>query len=402
MERYPQQHMKKECPMLSNIGKLILLFSLSLSLSSQAQTNTAQRLEIVCKISPSLKAFMLEKLNEKASWTYVSIPEGTSKEQSINAIRHFIENDFEDFVTRCAKVLPYLTDEDSESISSGNPTKIGIEFIALVTYLEQHGFFGVKDFKKTPNFWCGSIAKQRAYDAQGELSDSKVPAISVMFDVCRAIQQTQGHYDDYITLLTNSVCRVFATSVTSTPSIYISSDKESEMPGFTIPNNFWLAELPALIALHHRGIIKDIVINLYDHVLKAWKAGVSLFSGEAAQIPVYRRALHALDDASVAPRFKKQKMSAGEIEAWKKSAPRPHISYGKLARIARRLARNRQLQRAQEEPNGEVLRAGLRRDIRSASPGLSEEQIETKIDEILAEGNENTARNLISTSLHSH
>lgn len=363
----------------------LIAISLAFSMSSFAQTSSERR-KIIVNMKLELKALMLQKLDERTRGHYVMIPDNGERDQALAAMRDFIETKLDDFINRCADVLPFMTERDADSIGTLSQTKVASEFLELFGYLEKHGFYGVRIFNKPINFWSGRVAMRAALNASNELSDSQVPAICVMFDVCQVIRNSQGRYDDYITLLTSSVSRVFASSTLHNPNIYVSSEKEAEMTGFTTPNNFWLAELPALMALYSRGVIQDITINLYDHVLGIWRVGVSLFSREGQMIPVYRRSKHELDEDAHSDRFKTQAMSETDVEKWKASAPRPSIAFGKLGSIAKRLVFVLQMRGFRNEnrvAEGEALRAGLRRDLRSASPGLDEHEIEERVDEIL-------------------
>src|SRR3990167_1463257 len=292
------------------------------------------RKEIISKIKPYLKKEMLAKLDKNAKWTYISIPEGKEKSDISAKISNFIENKLDHFIQLCQDVFPYFSQVDSESIGTVYPTEIAKKFIGLFHYLEDNGFPGPRAFNKPVSFWSGEAAKKKALEISTELSDSKVPSVSAMFDVCRAIHTVQQKYDNYIILLTSALSRVFSSYALGIANIYISSEKLSESPGLTVPNNFWLAELPTVMSLHERGFISDIKINLYNNFKQRWNKPVSLFTQEGNNIPIRRRNIHPFDVKESADRFKTPHMSAKERKQWYSSEPRPFITYGSLKRIA--------------------------------------------------------------------
>ncbi|QDP73342.1 hypothetical protein FOG18_12595 [Legionella israelensis] len=290
--------------------------------------------KIISKIKPFLKEEMQAKLDENVRWTYISHPEHMEKSNVISAISYFIENKLDEFIDLCQDILPSFTQIDSESIGTEHPTEMAKKFIDLFDYLEKNGFPGATSFKKPVNFWSGEVARKKAFEAVHELSDSQVPSISIMFDVCRAIYKVQQTYDDFIILLTCSISRVFSSYAFNVANVYISSEKKSESAGITVSNNFWLAELPTLMKLHERQLLQDIQIHLYDHHREQWNNPVSLFSKEGYEIPVRRRNLHPLDSKELTDRFKTINMSKEEKERWANSQPRPNLTYGKLKIIA--------------------------------------------------------------------
>ena len=311
------------------------------------QSEIEIRSSIISSIKPFLQAEMRKKLDPSARWSYCHLSETDAANDSFNQMHGFIDYHLDDFISRCTRVLPYLMHIDIESIGTESLTPIAKEFIALFDHLEKNGFAGVSAFDERITFWSGQVAKKKVIALDDEISDSKVPAVSVMFDVCRAIHQAQKKYDDYITLLTCATSRVFATNASEAVNVYISSEKVSELPGFTVPNNFWLAELPTLRHLYQRGIISDIIINLYNQHTGQWDSGVSLFSAEGANIPVYRRNRHRLDGGIDTGRFKSLNMSEDDRRQWINAKSRPYITYGKLTGFAKTLAlvwRNRSKQ----------------------------------------------------------
>lgn len=288
----------------------------------------------VLNIKPYLKKIMLTKLDENTYWTYINVPEGRKKSDVKSAIRTFIENNLDDFIQLCGEVLPYFSQQDSESIGSAHPTKNAVKFMELFSYLEEKGFPGPKQFNKPVNFWSGTIAQHKALSLSEHLSDSKIPVISAMFDVCGSILRVQQKYDDYISLLTSAVARIFASYAFDEANVYISSEKQLEHPGLTVSNIFWLAELPTLMRLYDRKKITDIIIHNYNAKQHTWEPGISLFSESGLATPIRRKYIHPLDDASLSDRFKRVSMSDESRKHWIKSEPRPSITYGALKRIA--------------------------------------------------------------------
>lgn len=248
----------------------------------------------------------------------------------------FVATLLDEFSKQCVAALSGFTAEDSDSVITNNPTGRALKFLSLLTFLESNGFSTPRQFAKPLSFWSGRIAQEKAFQETAGISDSRVPAISVMFDVCQSLQEIQGRYDAYILILSAAISRIFALHTQGVVNVYLNSEKSSEAAGFTIPNNFWLVELPTLMDRYHQKIVTDIVIYLYDHQKKIWLDGVSLFSKKGEDVQIYRRDLHPLlDDKKNENRFKKVNATPKEREEWKKSSPRPSITYGKLKYIAR-------------------------------------------------------------------
>lgn len=292
-----------------------------------------RRRAVIAQLETPLREMMLQKLNPDVRWSYLNFPEGRNRATSKLAMQQFIENNLPEFIARCQAVLPQLTELDAESLSQKKLTENAQQFIDIFAWLETVGFLGIRDFGQPINFWCGEEARQYATTRQNEVSDSRIPSIALMFDVCRLIHRAQNQYDDYIMLLGFCVSRFYTSHASNDVNIYLSSDKLSELPGLTVNNHFWMAELPALMAMHRRGLVTDIKINLHDQVA-GWLSPVSLFLDRGQQIPIRRRDSHSLDSSEHLDRFKNHLISSHQILEWRQSKARPMIRYGALKRIA--------------------------------------------------------------------
>lgn len=287
----------------------------------------------VSTIKPLLKEIMTKKLDERTPWNYISIPDGKDKGQVLAMMSDFIENKLNEFLLLCLEVIPYFTQKDNESIGTLHPTENAQKFSALFACLDNHGFACTRAFNKPVCFWSGSEGKNKALTSSSEISDSKVPALAVMFDVCTLLHQKLDLCD--IAILTSAISRIFAACAQENANVYLSTAKLSETPGFTIPNNFWLAELPTLMTLKHREIIQDIKIYRYEESTHEWDKGISLFSKEANQLPIRRRFMHPFDKEEFADRFMKKGVEAAEDrKQFYHSKARPSITYGHLKTIA--------------------------------------------------------------------
>lgn len=297
-------------------------------------TTLKDRAAIIEEIKVNLKDKMQSKLDENVRWTYISPPSGTNKDELKHAISFFINNNLEEFIELCLDVLPYINEKDLESIGKVNFSLFANKFMDLFNYLEEKGFPCAREYKKPLNFWSGIEAQKKALGSEVEISDSKVTAIAAMFDVISVFHAVLNNAN--YGALTAAVSRIFATYARGDVNVYISPAKATETPGFSVPNNFWNAELPTLMALKDRSLIKDIKINIFDQKNDVWKQPISLFSDEANNLPIRRRHYHFLDGKEIEDRFLKVnvEMTSAEKEKFFYSKERPFITYGRLKHIA--------------------------------------------------------------------
>ena len=277
-----------------------------------------------------------EGLDKKNRWNYLYPTETLSEADLIKIFNQFIELHLDDFLAQSMLHLPTLNKNDIESIGTDSLTPTAQSLFHLVSFLEKKGFPGPSAYKKPLNFWSGQEARLKATSSAQELSDNKIPLISVMFALCRAIQNTQGTYTPFTGLFASAISRIYCSFATEEAQVYISSDKISEAPGFTVPNNFWEGELATLQALKRQGKINDIKINRYNTQSQTWEPPVSLFSKAGFNIPLYRRSAHPSENHDFIDRFKPlKKMTMEEKMYWEQSKPRPSITYGKLVGIVK-------------------------------------------------------------------
>lgn len=281
-----------------------------------------------------LKARMLDKLDAGKRWSYVSVPDGVDGGKMLAAMRDFIEYKLDEFLNLCADVLPEFSLEDSETMTTGKLTARAAKFIQLFDYLEANGFPGPRMFGRPLYFWSGEAARNGAPKNALELSDNRIPAVAVMFDVCQCIVELYGKYDEHLCLLCTSISRYYAMHASGVVNVYLSSDKESEAAGFSVGNNFWNGELAVLQSLKKRGIVNDIHIHLYDHQMKQWRQPVSLFSEAGNAIEIRRRCFNEWHDK---PQHRERFRSCGMAkEVWSKTSPRPSITVGDMHKYVRR------------------------------------------------------------------
>ena len=187
-----------------------------------------------------LELKMRTKIDSATPWNYLNFPESDMKTKGLAVMRSFIDDHLDAFIKRCITVLPYFSKVDSDSIGTNNHTPIAASFIDLLSYLEENGFPGPKQFAKPLNFWSGSVARVKAFQDTHGVSDSGLPSISVMFDLCKSIHDIQGNYDFYILTLSTAISRVFAMHARGVANVYLNSEKISEEAGLTSHNGFWL------------------------------------------------------------------------------------------------------------------------------------------------------------------
>lgn len=263
------------------------------------------------------------------------------------AMVNFVESaHFDAFYEKFSVSISYFTEEDYESIGSTLPTPRTKELIECFESLDQNGFSLAQG--NIINFWSGDEAKKRAWN-DDSLSDSKIPAIAVGFDICRAIQQIENKKKYHIMArkLPNIVSAIFSSLAKDEVRVFISSNKQSEPASIIAGNNFFKAELPVVQRLASQNIVTKIFIYLQSKE-GIWQHPVEFNSKEADCIPVVRRLPYKsgkveLDDKDSTPfvvieRWKDR----NHFKNWCDTAPaRPSITLGQLRSIARKFKKEK-------------------------------------------------------------
>lgn len=261
------------------------------------------------------------------------VPNNKNKAEMLTNLKELAEQYLDDFLTQCSAALPAFSENDLASLHFV-PTVNAKHFIELLNFLAKKGIPTPQDYQQPFNFWCGQVARQKALSVNGTLCDSQIPAIAILFDVVKSIQEIQGKCDDYIVLLNSAVSQLYARAARDEVNVFINSDKDSEIAGLTVGNAFWNAELATLQLLYKKGMVKDIYLYTYHHTEQQWNKPLSFKLNEWDKLPIRRRSMHSLDDKSYAATFKKPNMTDEEIKAWKKSAARPALTFGSMRHIA--------------------------------------------------------------------
>jgi hypothetical protein len=313
----------------------------------------------------NLKNNMLAKLNPLVPWSYCS---SKTSPDNLLKMRTFLENNLDDFIDKCIEVLPYLTQNDSDSLSSGQLTEHAEKFLGLVRLLEEHGFahpkIGINPGEFVINFWSGMKGREKAHAQANELSDSSVPSVCLLFDICSEIQKAE-HQDNYLHLssvLPEIISRVYASKAQGVVNVYVSSDKNSEDPGLKIGNNFWSAELPILQFLKQNKKVSKVNIHLYHPLNNQWEV-IDFHSKKSSYIPILRRTAHTVishskDDIKKFEYYRPEQ----EFKKWCEiSEPRRVTSVGRMRFFAstwRRNAKHKMEEKENINPNDQDPKKG--------------------------------------------
>lgn len=297
--------------------------------------NTKENL-LKIKKSGQLHEIMLSKLSIDEAYNYVK---HNKDKANITKMRNFIQSGgLDKFIDLCIEIFPKLTQEDCDSIGCKEMTENAKEFLKLVQILEQHGFKHPPLGEFTINFWSGIDARKKAHEQKNELSDSDIPSICVLFDICALLQRIDNEKRSP-TLLPQMISRAYAVKAQgqAIANVYLSSIKQSEPSGLKAGNCFWLIELPTLQNLKINGQLGKIHLHLFDPIAHSWEV-IDFHSKESNAIQIIRRSAHLPDQkhslSDKKPEIFEHYMKSEEFEKWRKSSePRPAITVGKMREL---------------------------------------------------------------------
>lgn len=199
-------------------------------------------------VKDRLQKVMEEKLNPTTRYHYCHYDEGKDPRVQMEKMREFIQSDkLNSFIEKTVQILSLFRRDDMDSIGTRDETQVAKAFKSLVRELEAEGFSNGEG--KPRNFWSGDLARGIAYADEGFLSDSKIPTISVLFDLCWLIQQSEADSkrNDLYSLLPSAISSLYALDAKDPIHVFLSSNKSSEPPALQAGNHFWEGELPVLI-----------------------------------------------------------------------------------------------------------------------------------------------------------
>lgn len=253
--------------------------------------------------------------------------------------QHFMAVGLGAFLSSCAELFPYITDEDLATLGSEFPSTRMEELYALMHLLRDNGFDAPEDIPQDIVFWSGSVAKEAVKRRPDLCGDMDIPLFCALFSISTACLRSLGRYDVFNLHLGRIISQLFASEVTGIAHVYISSDKVSELPGLESANNFWHAELAQLQLGRSQGRISDIYIHRYNHQTSEWLKPLKLSSEEdKKKLLIRRREFHPiLDEEGTRGCFKSQDKTAQKKVEWAASEPRPSISYERLCFFAQKL-----------------------------------------------------------------
>lgn len=234
------------------------------------------------------------------------------------------------FVEKVKYFTFLLTSEDIDSIGSSSPTKTATEFVKFTSQ------YNTNTESSEHCFWSGMEAKKKAQSLTNLLKDSDYAVINLLFEICVMVRENNDDtYFEELTRVSFATSRVFALFSKGNAHIFVSTDKDSEPPGFTCNNNFWDAELPILQMLYFTKVVTNIWLYFYDHTIKSWLDPVSIHQTDI-DFPIWRRKWHPiLDKVDIKDSFVHQKMTPSQWDSWRKNKPRTYITFQKLKQVIR-------------------------------------------------------------------
>jgi hypothetical protein len=159
-----------------------------------------------------------------------------------------------------------ITIDDIKTIGSKKPTQLAKEFELCFDMLNAVGFYHVNG--RPINFWSGDLAKKKAEEVPTSLSDSNVPAIAVMMELGRLLQEK---LPETALVLFSGSSAVFATKAQGHCICYnASSFNEQEGFVWTAGNFHWEIERPIVTELMSKGTITKFEISFYDLMKDCW------------------------------------------------------------------------------------------------------------------------------------
>lgn len=201
-----------------------------------------------------LTDIMTAKLTPSASYHYCHYDEGSNPEIQHAKMSHFIEHDLSAFTAKTLQILSLLRKEDMDTLGTDKETEVASAFKSLVNELEEAGFSDPKG--KPRNFWSGDLARAIAYADEGFVCDSQVATVSVLFDMCWLIQQSEieAHCQDLYSFLPAAISSLYAYGAEGSVHVFLSSNKSNEPPSLQAGNYFWEGELPILARKHSEAM----------------------------------------------------------------------------------------------------------------------------------------------------
>jgi hypothetical protein len=194
------------------------------------------------------------------------------------------QSPFDEFFQKLIPVLEAMDSSDINSIRKGNETPNAQAFRDCVELLNEAKFYNVNG--KPINFWSGPEAQKMANTVSTSLSDSNVPAISILSKLGGLLKANRRDLSDK---MFNAGSAEFTGQATGDVIVYSSAANANEtLPLLNVGNFHWNVELPILQMLMHEGIVKKIEFTHYLHRKEVtfedftWLRGMDLSDKDAS------------------------------------------------------------------------------------------------------------------------
>ncbi len=193
---------------------------------------------------------------------------------------------FDKFYLKLVTALDKLNPSDIESIGTNTPTETAQAFLACINQLHQAGFYNVNG--KPINFWSGDEAQEKANTTLTSLSDSNVPATSIIIKLgnifkehAKILHQQGNKRDaDIDDARANKIfaagSAAFTMQAVGKVEVFMSAYNAQELPSLPAGNYHWMNERDTLEKLKHEGSVTSVEVSFLDRTHEKWKDPVDL------------------------------------------------------------------------------------------------------------------------------
>lgn len=189
---------------------------------------------------------------------------------------------FDKLYPRLVTALDKLTSADIETIGTGKPNENAREFLACIEELNQAGFYNVNG--KPINFWSGDEAQEKANNTLTSLSDSNIPATSIVIKLGNLYKEqakvSSGQEaeiaDARSKKLFSAGSAAFTEQAVGNVEVYMSAYNEKELPSLPAGNFHWDHERNILERRKEEKLIDNVGVSFLDRTHDKWKNPVDL------------------------------------------------------------------------------------------------------------------------------
>lgn len=173
---------------------------------------------------------------------------------------------FKDFFTQMKDLLMRSNSKDVDSLITSQPTTQAKEFLSCLEVLNAAGFYNVNG--KPINFWSGPEAQIRANTELTSLSDSNVPAITIMIHLGTLLGKKIPNRD-YFKFLGGASSAAFAAQAKGVVRVFNSRNGRNEGLVYNEGNFHSDNELPYLQRQLGKKIT-TLLISFFDRKKSEW------------------------------------------------------------------------------------------------------------------------------------